>query len=66
MNILTSITFFSDAVGKRMSVSYSVVDETAGVIISDNKRKDRLILDSALLEKISDLESYASEFINEE
>lgn len=66
MNILTSVTFFSDAVGKRMSVSYSEVDEVNGRVISDNKRKDRLVLDSELLEKIHDLEEYASNFINEE
>lgn len=65
MKILTSMTFFNDAVGKRMSVSYSEVDENTGRIISDNNRKDRLILDSTLIAKIGDLEEFAAEFINE-
>ncbi len=66
MKVLTSITFFNDAVGKRMSVSYSEVDEISGQIISDNNRKDRVILDKALVSKIGELEDYAAEFINEE
>lgn len=45
MKILTSLTFFNDAVGKRMSVSYSEVDEATGKVISDNNRKDRVVLD---------------------
>lgn len=65
MKILTSMTFFNDAVGKRMSVSYSEVDEQTGRIISDNNRKDRVIIDRDLIGKIGELEDYATEFINE-
>ena len=64
MKILTSMTFFNDAVGKRMSVSYSEVDEQTGRIISDNNRKDRVIIDRDLIGKIGELEDYATEFIN--
>lgn len=66
MNVLTSITFFNDAVGKRMSVSYSQVDEITGKIVSDNNRKDRVILDKTLISNIEALEDYATEFISKE
>lgn len=66
MKILTSLTFFNDAVGKRMSVSYSEVDETTGKVISDNNRKDRVILDRSMVQKIDELGDYATEFINED
>lgn len=66
MKVLTSMTFFNDAVGKRMSVSYSEVDDKTGKIISDNNRKDRVILDTSLISQIEELEDYATEFINME
>lgn len=66
MKILTSLTFFNDAVGKRMSVSYSEVDETTGKVISDNNRKDRVVLDRSMIQKIDELGDYATEFINED
>ena len=66
MKILTSLTFFNDAVGKRMSVSYSEVDETTGKVISDNNRKDRVVLDRSMVQKIDELGDYATEFINED
>ena len=66
MKILTSMTFFNDAVGKRLSVSYSEIDEQTGRVISDNTRKDRVIIDRELISKIGELEEYATEFINAE
>ena len=66
MKILTSMTFFNDAVGKRLSVSYSEIDEQTGRVISDNNRKDRVIIDRELISKIGELEEYATEFINAE
>ncbi len=66
MKILTSMTFFNDAVGKRLSVSYSEVDEQTGRVISDNNRKDRVIVDRTLISKIGELEDYATDFINAE
>lgn len=60
----TSITVFNDAVGKRMSISYSEIDETTGAIISDNKRVDRVVTDSSAKKTITDLEDYAQEFLD--
>ena len=65
MNIVTSVTVFNDAVGKRMSVSFSEVDETTGKIISDNKRFDRLLTDSEIISLCDDLKGYAQQFISE-
>lgn len=41
---VSSVTFFRDAVGMRMSVTYSEIDEEQGTIIADNKRIDRLVV----------------------
>lgn len=46
MKIVTSATVFRDALGMRMSYTFSEVDETTGKIISDNNRANRMITDS--------------------
>lgn len=43
----TSATVFHDAVGLRMSITYSEIDENSGTIISDNKRVDRVVTGAA-------------------
>lgn len=48
MKIITSVTVFNDAVGMRMSATYSEIDEQTGKIISDNQRFDRVITDSGV------------------
>lgn len=44
---VTSATVFQDAVGLRMSMTYSEVDETTGKVIADNKRLDRVVTDAS-------------------
>ena len=46
MKTVTSATVWNDAVGKRMSITYSEIDETTGTITADNKRIDRIITDA--------------------
>ena len=46
MKRVTSATVFQDAVGMRMSVTYSVIDDETGRIIEDNKRVTRVLTDS--------------------
>lgn len=46
MKIVTSATVFRDALGMRLSYTFSEVDETTGKIISDNNRANRMITDS--------------------
>lgn len=63
MKIVTSITVFNDAVGKRMSVTYSEIDKSTGRIITDNKRVDRVITDQSVIEHAEALREFAQEFV---
>lgn len=64
IKIVTSVTVFNDAVGKRISIGYSEVNEETGTIISDNKRVDRVVTDTTAKGIIDELNEYAQEFIN--
>lgn len=64
MKIVTSITTWNDAVGKRMSITYSEVDDQTGAVISDNKRVDRVITDASAKTLASDLMDYAQNYID--
>lgn len=66
MKIVTSIGLFNDAVGKRMSVTYSEIDDKTGQIVSDNKRIDRVVIDTAILKEIADVTEYAQQFVDAE
>lgn len=66
MKIVTSVTVFSDAVGKRMSITYSEVDETTGKVISDNRRIDRVVTDADAKAHANALEEYAQTFVEGE
>lgn len=63
MKIVTSVTVWNDAVGKRISITYSEIDET-GKIIADNKRIDRIITDASAKQIADDLQAYAQTFID--
>lgn len=63
MKVVTSITVFNDAVGVRMSVTYSEIDETTGKVISDNKRIDRVVTDATAKSEVSALMEYAQTFV---
>lgn len=63
MKVVTSVTVWNDAVGKRMSVTYSEVDDETGRIISDNKRVDRVVTDQSAISEINDVMEYAQTFI---
>lgn len=64
MRTVTSVTVFNDAVGKRISVSYSEIDETTGRVISDNNRVDRVVTDRDMKTLIGQLEDYAQTFVD--
>jgi hypothetical protein len=64
MNIVTSIGLFDDAIGKRISLTYSQIDDT-GKIISDNKRIDRVVTDTTVIENINAVKAYAASLIEE-
>lgn len=62
---VTSATVFQDAVGLRISITYSEIDETTGKIISDNKRIDRIITDSVAKSDALSVLEYAGTFVEE-
>lgn len=63
MKIVTSVTVWNDAIGKRISITYSEINE-AGQIIADNKRIDRIITDADAKKTADDLQAYAQTFID--
>lgn len=63
--IITSATVFNDAVGVRLSATYSEIDDQTGRIISDNKRFDRVITDTTAKSHAQALLEYAGENIPE-
>lgn len=64
MRVVTSITIFNDAVGTRMSVSYSEVNDQTGQVESDNKRADRVIIDKDTKSLVANLTEFAQQFID--
>lgn len=61
---VTSVTIFNDAVGMRMSITYSEIDESTGKVISDNKRIDRVVTDKTAKSEANALMDYAQEFVD--
>lgn len=66
MKIITSVTVFNDAVGMRMSATYSEIDDQTGRIISDNNRFDRVITDASARTDAQGLIAYATESLPQE
>ena len=64
MKVVTSVTTWNDAVGKRISITYSEIDES-GSIISDNKRIDKVVTDNSIKNLIDELMTYAQEIVGE-
>lgn len=65
MKIITSVTVFNDAIGMRMSATYSEIDDTTGRVISDNQRFDRVVTDSKARASATSLIKYATESLPE-
>lgn len=59
MKIVTSATVFRDALGMRLSYTFSEVDDETGKIISDNNRANRMITDSKVLANAEAVLEYA-------
>ena len=66
MKIVTSIGLFNDAVGKRISITYSEVNDQTGQIISDNRRIDRVVIDQTAIGHANAIAEYAQAFIDAE
>jgi len=65
MRVITSVTVFNDAVGMRMSATYSEIEDSTGRVISDNKRFDRVITRDEARSNANDLIAYATESMPE-
>lgn len=59
MKVITSVTVFNDAVGMRMSATYSEIDDETGRVISDNNRFDRVVTDQSIKANANALMEYA-------
>ena len=66
MKTITSATVFMDAVGMRLSATYSEIDEATGKIIADNKRFDRVITDAKDIKAAQAVLDFAAASIVEE
>lgn len=64
MRRVTSIGLFDDAVGKRISITFSEITDE-GKIFSENERVDRVITDESALNHASELTKYAQVLIGE-
>ena len=62
MKTVTSITFWNDAVGKRLSITYSEINEN-GQIIADNKRIDRVVTDKKDINHLEAISEIAQTFV---
>ncbi len=65
MKIVTSIGLFNDAIGKRISITYSEINE-AGQVISDNNRIDRVMTDQSAIAHANAITEYAQAFVDAE
>ena len=64
MKKVTSVTFWNDAVGKRLSITYSEIDDTTGKIINDNNRIDRVLTDKKAVSACNSIANIAQRFID--
>lgn len=63
MRVVTSVTIFNDAVGMRMSITYSDIDENTGRILLDNSRIDRVVTDRDVKTTANSLLEQAQTFV---
>ena len=61
---VTSVTIFQDAVGTRLSATYSEVDDNAGIIIADNKRINRIVTDATMKKHAQAMLADAQAFVD--
>lgn len=65
MIAITSMGILTTAEGKRLSITYSVIDDT-GKIIKENQRINRVVIDENALGNIDALENFAVNIIGGE
>lgn len=65
MKTVTSVTFWNDAIGKRISVTYSEIN-ASGVIQADNQRVDRVVTKSADIKHLDAIAQMAQKIVDAE
>lgn len=60
---VTSITLFNDAIGLRMSATFSEIDDSTGQIMADNKRVDRVVTDPDSIQSAGELFALAQNLV---
>ena len=65
MKRVTSMTVLTTAEGKRLSITFSEIDDK-GNIIRENERVNRIVVNSAALEHIEKLEVFAQDIADGE
>ena len=59
---VTAVTIWSDAVGERMSIAFSEIDD--GKIVKDNGRTDRVIDDDLQLKAMATIKDAAQKILD--
>lgn len=65
MKKVTAVTMFQTAVGYRLSMVYSEINDD-GVIIKDNARIDRVLVDPVAIDNATALLTYAQSCVDKE
>lgn len=65
MNMVTSMTFLTTAEGKRISITFSEVDDD-GRLIRENERIPRIVVDKKALMHIAELEDFALKIVDKQ
>lgn len=65
MKKVTSMTILTTAEGKRLSITYSEIDES-GNIIEENKRINKVLVNRAALDCVMELEEFAQDIVDGE
>lgn len=63
MKKVTSMTILTTAEGKRLSLTYSEIDES-GNIIEENKRVNKVLVNRAALDYVMELEEFAQGIVD--
>lgn len=63
MKKVTSMTILTTAEGKRISLTYSEIDEN-GNIIEENKRINKVLVNKAALDCVMELEEFAQGIVD--
>lgn len=61
---VTSVVGWNDSVGKRMSITFSEIDDKTGKIVSDNKRTDIVVTDEEGQGLVDELLNYAQKIVD--